>query len=207
MRLSGIEDIANLLLALRNSKPVGTKQAQRFIDTQPSLKTRFSRPYNYQRALYKDPKVIGNQFRLLRNIMAKYGITDNNLYNFNKTSFIIGQITSTLVITHSNRHRKAKSIQPRNRKQATAIKYINTKGWYILPFIIIQGTYHLTNQTTESGFPANQVIKPTLNKQTDNKTGLKQIQHFNKHTIKQTIGKYQILILDRHKSYISAEFK
>jgi hypothetical protein len=98
------------------------------MDAQPSLKTRFNRPYNYQRALCEDPEVIGNWFRLLRNIMAKYGITDNNLYNFNKTGFIMGVITALMVVTRSNRHRKAKSIQPGNREWATAIKCINAKG-------------------------------------------------------------------------------
>ncbi|KAH8761649.1 hypothetical protein F5883DRAFT_716770 [Diaporthe sp. PMI_573] len=32
MRLSGVEDMANLLLASRDGKPVGTKWARRFVD-------------------------------------------------------------------------------------------------------------------------------------------------------------------------------
>jgi hypothetical protein len=71
MRLSGVEDMANLLLASRDGKPVGTKWARRFVDAQPSLKTRFNRPYDYQRALCEDPEVIGNWFRLLRNMKRK----------------------------------------------------------------------------------------------------------------------------------------
>ena len=110
MRLSGMKDMANLLLALRDGKLIGKHQAQRFVDIQPILKTRFNRPYDYQRAFCKNPEVIGNQFRLFRNIMAKYGITDDNLYNFNKTSFIMGVIIATLVVIRSNRHRKAKFI-------------------------------------------------------------------------------------------------
>jgi hypothetical protein len=34
--------------------------------------------------------------------MAKYRIINNNLYNFNKISFIIGVITIILVIIYSN---------------------------------------------------------------------------------------------------------
>jgi RecB family endonuclease NucS len=86
------------------------------MDIQPSLKTRFNRPYNYQRALCEDPEVIGNWFRLLCNIMAKYGIIDDDLYNFDETGFIMGVIIALMVVTQSNRHRKAKSIQPRNRE-------------------------------------------------------------------------------------------
>jgi hypothetical protein len=72
------------------------------VDIQPSLKTRFNRPYNYQRALCKDLKVIRNWFRLLCNIMAKYKIINNDLYNFDETSFIMGVITISIVIIRSN---------------------------------------------------------------------------------------------------------
>jgi hypothetical protein len=207
MRLSGVEDMANLLLASRDGKPVGKHWAQRFVNAQPSLKTKFNRPYDYQRALCEDPEVIGNWFRLLRNMMAKYGITDDDLYNFDETGFMMGVITATLVITRSDRHGKAKSIQPGNREWATAIECINAKGWCIPPFVIVQGAYHLANWTTESGFPPSWIIKPTLNGWTDNETGLEWIRHFDKHTIKRTKGKYRMLVLDGHKSHVSAEFE
>jgi hypothetical protein len=115
------------------------------VDAQPSLKTRFDQPYDYQRALCEDLEVIGNWFRLLRNMMAKYGVLDDDLYNFDKTSFMMGQITSTLVVTRFDRHGKAKSIQPGNREWVTAIECINIKGWCIPPFVIVQGAYQLAN--------------------------------------------------------------
>jgi hypothetical protein len=58
-----------------------------------------------------------------------------------------------MVVTRSDRHGKAKSIQPGNREWATVIECINAKGWCIPPFVIVQGAYHLANWTTESGFP------------------------------------------------------
>ena len=114
--LSDLEDMANLLLQPRGKQPVGKYWARRFIDAQSSLKTKFNRPYDYQRALNENPTVISSWFRLLRNIIAKYGIQIENLYNFNETGFMINIITSSLVITRLNRHGKAKSIQPGNRK-------------------------------------------------------------------------------------------
>jgi hypothetical protein len=145
LRLSGLEDMANLLLASRDGKPVGKHWARRFVDMQPSLKTRFDRPYDYQRALCKDPEIIGNWFRLLRNIMAKYRIIDENLYNCDKTGFIMGIITASMVITHSDKVGKPKSIQPGNREWATAIECINASSWSIPPFVIVQGAYHLAS--------------------------------------------------------------
>ena len=206
LRLSGLEDMANLLLASRDGKPVGKHWARRFVDMQPSLKTRFDRPYDYQRALCEDPEIIGNWFRLLRNMMAKYRIIDENLYNCDETGFMMGIITASMVITRSDKVGKPKSIQPGNREWATAIECINASGWSIPPFVIVQGAYHLASWTTESGFPPSWVITPTLNGWTDNKTGLEWIQHFNKHTKPKREADYRMLILDGHESHMSAEF-
>ena len=80
------------------------------MDAQPSLKTKFSRLYNYQRALCENPTVIFGWFALLYNIIVKYGVQPEDLYNFDETGFIIGQITSSMVVTRSDRRGKVKSV-------------------------------------------------------------------------------------------------
>ena len=80
------------------------------MDTQPSLKIKFARLYDYQRALYEDPTVISGWFALLYNIIAKYRVQPEDLYNFNKTGFIIGQITSSIMVTRFDRRGKTKSV-------------------------------------------------------------------------------------------------
>ena len=77
--------------------------------------------------------------------MAKYEIQIKDFYNFDETGFMIDIIISFLIITHSNRYKKVKSIQSNNRKWITVIKCINTLNWCIPPFIIIKGIYHLFN--------------------------------------------------------------
>ena len=109
------------------------------------MKTKFNRPYDYQRALNEDPTMISGWFRLLRNMIAKYGIQIEDFYNFDETGFMMSIIISSLVITRSDRHGKAKSVQPSNREWGTVIKCINTSDWCIPPFIIIKSTYHLSN--------------------------------------------------------------
>jgi hypothetical protein len=42
--------------------------------------------------------------------MAKYRIIDNNLYNFDKTGFIIDIIIILMVIIYIDKYKKAKSI-------------------------------------------------------------------------------------------------
>ena len=111
-----------------------------------------------------------------------------------------------MVVTRSDRRGKAKSVQPNNREWVIVIEYINTLGWCIPPFVIIKGIYHLLNQTIESGFPDDWVIKPTLTGWTNNETGLDWIQHFDKHTKGRAIGAYRMLIINGYKSHMSAEF-
>jgi hypothetical protein len=48
--------------------------------------------------------------------MLKYSILDKDLFNFNKASFIIGRITTQLVVTGLERRGRPKSIQPGNRE-------------------------------------------------------------------------------------------
>ena len=47
---------------------------------------------------------------------AKYGIVDEDIYNFNKTGFIIGKILSQLVITGLDKLGRTKKIQLGNRE-------------------------------------------------------------------------------------------
>ena len=122
------------------------------MDAQFSLKTKYNRPYDYQRALNENPTVIFGWFKLLRNIMNKYEIQAKDLYNFDETGFIMSIITASMIITRSDKHGKAKSVQPDNRKWATIIECINVSNWCIPPFIIVKGTYHFFNWTTDSDF-------------------------------------------------------
>jgi hypothetical protein len=49
-------------------------------------------------------------------MQAKYNIIDSDIYNFNKTSFIIKQIVPRIVVTRVDRYNKNKTIQPGNRE-------------------------------------------------------------------------------------------
>ena len=58
--------------------------------------------YNFQRVLYEDPELISIQFRLVENIQTKYRVVNYDFYNFDKTSFIIGQIYPSIIIIYTN---------------------------------------------------------------------------------------------------------
>jgi Tc5 transposase DNA-binding domain len=90
----GVEEMANSLLAARSGKPVGKNWVDNFVNRTPEIRTQWSRSYDRQRALTEDPRVISPWFTLVQSFKEKYGIQDEDIYNFDETGFIIGIISS-----------------------------------------------------------------------------------------------------------------
>ncbi|RYC79800.1 hypothetical protein BFJ63_vAg17317 [Fusarium oxysporum f. sp. narcissi] len=168
---------------------------------------RFQRRYDYQRARCKDPTIIRKWFELVQNMIAKYGIHTDDIYNFDETGFMMGMISTGKVATSAERRGKPKSVQPGNREWATVIQAINAKGWAIPPFIVVVGKHHLRNWYEGSSLPTDWAIATTQNGWTDNETGLNWLKHFHEHTNNQSVGTYRLLILDGHECHHSADFE
>jgi hypothetical protein len=50
----------------------------------------------------------------VHNTIVKYRIYDKDIYNFDETGFIMGVISTGIVVTSSDGRAKAKKIQPGN---------------------------------------------------------------------------------------------
>jgi len=156
--------MANHILVSRKQQRVGKLWAHRFIKCNPELKTRFSRFYDYQRALFEDPKLIAAWFQRVADIKAKYGIQNCDIWNFDETGFMLGVISPSMVVTKADRKGRCKKVQPDNREWATVIACINSEGCEILPFLLVQGAYHLANWYSKNDtLPLDWIIKPTAN--------------------------------------------
>jgi hypothetical protein len=81
--------MADSLLAEQHCKLVG--------------QNKFNQKYNYRRALCKDSEVIGDWFRLVHNMEAKYSILDKDTWNFDETGFMMGQISIGAVVVSAER--------------------------------------------------------------------------------------------------------
>jgi hypothetical protein len=202
-----VEEMANRLLADRNTSPVGKRWAINFVKRQPELQTRSFRKYDYRRAQCEDPTTIRNWFRLVENTIAKYGIRSDDIWNFDETGFIMGVISSGTVVTSSERRGNPKSVQPGNREWVTVIQAINAEGRAIDPYMVVAGQYHLANWYRDSNLPGTWAIATTANGWTDNQTGLDWLKHFNQCTTDRSVGPYRLLILDGHESHQSADFQ
>jgi hypothetical protein len=205
-RRADVQDMADLLMAKRGARCVGKCWTDRFVARRPELCTRFSRPYDYQRALQEDPHVLDAWFRLVVNMRAKYGIQDCDFYNFDETGFMMGMIRVGMVVTRSERIGRPKAIQPGNREWATAICSVAADGHIVPPFLCIAGRFHLAAWYSSGHIPSNWVVKTTQNGWTDHNTGLEWLQHFDQHTRARQKGRYRMLVLDGHESHINAEF-
>ena len=151
------------MLSLRCKRRVGDRWTYRFIQRQPLLKIRYSRGYDFQRALCEDPNALNAWFMLMANMRAKYSILDCDLYNFDETGFAMGIIGPGMVVTGSKRHGKRKKVQPGNKEWAIAINCISGSGYSLPPYLLLKGSVHLSNWYTESNIPHDWVIKPTPN--------------------------------------------
>jgi hypothetical protein len=123
------------------------------------------------------------------------------------TGFVMGVISSGIVVTSSERRGRPKSVQPGNRERVAAIQAINAEGQAIDPFIVVAGQYPLANWYRESNLQATWAIATTQNGWTDNETGLEWLKHFNRCTTNRSTGPYRLLILDGHESHHSADFQ
>ena len=206
-RRSAVEDMANRLLAERNGGRVGKNWTSNFVRRQPQISTRFTRKIDYQRVKCEDPDIYNAWFRLVRNMIAKYGIDEGDIYNFDETGFLMGQISSEMVVTKAERLGKPRTTQQGNREWVTVIQGIGSYGYILPPFIIVAGKNHLSSWYENTPMPADWVVAVTSNGWTTNERGLNWIKHFDQHTKSRTKGGYRLLIIDGHESHHSYEFE
>ena len=108
-RISAVRKMADILLSACTGSPantlpiIGENWVRKFVNRYKQLQSKYIRNYDYQRALYEDPKAISDWFRLIKNTQAKYSILDEDIYNFDETGFQIGVIGTAKVVTGSQR--------------------------------------------------------------------------------------------------------
>lgn len=132
---------------------------------------------------------------------------DADIYNFNKTGFIIDQISTGIVVTSSNGRIKAKKIQPGNREWITVVQAVNSTGYTIPPYLIVAGKTHLDSWYNKVEFPLQWHAGVFQNGWTTNKLAIDWIHHFEEFTAPQKLGVYRLLVLDGHESHHSDKFE
>jgi hypothetical protein len=206
-RLCEVADMADKLLAVRDSKPVGKCWPERFVTRSAELKMAFNRAKDRQRILQEDPEIISAWFTLVEETKAKYGVHDNDIHNFDETGFQMGVIGSMKVVTGAERRARPDLVQPGDREWVTVIQSICAAGYAIPPFIIYKGRVHISAWYEETSIPRNWKLSVSENGWTNNALGLEWLKHFDAHTKTRQVGVYRLLILDGHESHLNQDFK
>ncbi|USP81206.1 putative transposase [Curvularia clavata] len=193
---TAVRDMADRLLAARGAGQVGVHWPRNFVKRTDSLTTRFNRAYDRQRALCEDSALIKGWFELVEQTKAKYGICDEDVYNFDEAGFLMGKITTQLVVTASERKGQPKAIQPGGR------------DWLVYPTVSnFTGKYHLSAWYEEAEIPRDWAIAVSDNGWTTNELGVEWLKHFDAHTKTRVVGARRLLILDGHESHNSLAFQ
>ena len=210
--LQSIRAMANLLLSKRAGADevlaivVGHKWVYNYIKRHNNLQSKYTRKYDYQRALCEDVSIIRAWFDLVRNTIAKYGILEEDIYNFDETGFQMGVIATVKVVTGRERAGRAVAVQPGNREWVTAIESIDSTGDGPPPVIILEGKVHISTWYSND-LPRDWVIALSEKGWTNDQLGLLWLTTvFEPYTAPRTRGVYRLLILDGHGSHITPEF-
>jgi hypothetical protein len=121
-RQSDVREMADCLRTDRNASLVGPRWAENFVKRHPQLKMAFRCQIDYQRAKCEDPNVVRAWFTLVQNVIAKYGIQEADIYNFDETGFLMGMLSSAKAVTSSERRGKPRTKQPGNWEWVTVIQ-------------------------------------------------------------------------------------
>jgi len=198
--------MANLLLSERCQDTVGENWVWRLVGRHDELKAKYSRRYDYQRAKCEDPKTIQEWYDRVAMTKQKWGILDEDVYNFDETGFQMGVIATARVLTRSDRRGRPMVMQPGNREWVTVIESIDCQGWALPAMVILQGKVHQANWY-ESGVPEDWHIAVSDKGWTSDDLGLHWLKSvFDPCTRRRTVGTHRLLILDGHGSHVTPEF-
>ncbi|KAL3709892.1 suppressor protein sef1 [Talaromyces marneffei ATCC 18224] len=113
-RHSLVREMANHLPSQHRDQQVGEKWVYDLIKRRPEIDLKFSQRYNYERAKYKDSKIIKEHFDRVQAAISEYKILPEDIFNFNKTGFTIRLYATIKIITRSNQYARPKLLQPGN---------------------------------------------------------------------------------------------
>ena len=74
--------------------------------------------------------------------IQEHGIHEDDIWNFDETSFAMGLCTTSKVITTAERSERPRTVIQGNREGVTIIECIGSRGCSIPPLIILKGKEH-----------------------------------------------------------------
>jgi hypothetical protein len=193
----------------KSAKPIGRCWVTRWLTSHKDVKTSLSRSRDYQRFKNENRHQIQPWFQQVKDVIDKYHIHVDDIYNFDETGFAMGLIctsSSSKVAVLADTVGRATVIQPGNRMWSTVIETINATGWALPPFVILQGKSQM-KQWYKDLQTKKWKITVSPNGWTNDKIGVQFINHFHRWTKDRITGTYRLLLLDGHGSHATPDFE
>lgn len=133
------------------------------------------------------------------------GIQSTNIYNFDESGFMLGEGKTQKVIT-------ANPIAAQNAtggqgESMTSIECIAADGWFIPPFLLFKGQWHMENWYRQADLPDDYRVAPTPKGYSTDIIAFDWIHFFHectKHRVAR--GGSRLLLIDNHGSHLTWDF-
>jgi hypothetical protein len=199
---------ANAILASshvdNSTKPptIGSHWLQRFLRRHPEYNCRRQRAMDIDRKKCLNKQIAREWFDSYKETIAKYGITADDIWNFDETGFNIGVGRDQWIITREPKRQITGGFNT-NREYATAIEAVSATGSTIAPVVILSAKLLLLRWFEIVG---DERIAVTETGYLNNVLALQWIQLFNKLTKDSVKGTHRMLLCDQFGSHLTYEF-
>ncbi|KAJ6096532.1 hypothetical protein N7486_007278 [Penicillium sp. IBT 16267x] len=199
---------ANAILASYHiddsTKPptIGGHWLQRFLRRHPEYLSRRQRAMDIERKKCLDKQVAKDWFDSYQETIAQYGITADDIWNFDETGFNIGVGRDQWIITREPKRQISGGFST-NREYATVIEAVSATGSTIAPVVILSAKLLLLRWFEIVG---DERIAVTETGYLNNVLALQWIQLFNKLTKDSAKGTHRMLLCDQFGSHLTYEF-
>ncbi|KAJ5610936.1 hypothetical protein N7510_007655 [Penicillium lagena] len=200
---------ANQILNLdrNNTTTISKAWVDRFIERLPDdLKPSKARLSKKKYLESSDLETMQHWFDRLGALVA--GVSSENIYNFDETTFRIGEgMRPRMVITSSLRDRPVYDTDRNYTEWITTIECLAANGWTADPFLVFQGEYFLEDWFEVEGLPKQATFTLSPNGRITEKTGWEWIQFFHRKTKDRVAdGQQRLLLFRGQPQYLTYKF-
>ena len=197
------EMASRILVANEDTRPLGRKWVQKFVQRNPEISSCIGRQIDSRRTHGTTQTAIDGFFKTLDTVVRTYNISTDNIWNMDETGIALGVCTNTRVLARAGKKRTYTE-SPENREWVSIIEAVSAGGATIPPTIIFKGLHLQTSwfgpsipdwrfATSENGWTSNNIAIDWL----------KTIFHPRTKPIGNQV---RLLLVDGHGSHENVEF-
>ena len=201
-----IERAANYLLSLDGlDRVVGPHWTRRFLDRHPEYFKRKQKPLAVERKNAHNLVDMEEYFETFRKLVEWFGLVPEDMWNMDETGFRIGCGRAQWVITN-DATKALVMTDPDNREYITSAESINGVGHAIPSFLILQDKHTLHKWTLYNNLSNETFLSTSDAGCLNDNLAINWLRNFEKHSAKEQVGLYRLLILDSYGSHLTYEF-